>query len=310
MGSASPAAFPLTLGDAEVDSHLSAAQAVSAMRAEIVAHANGVTANPVRRRISMGARTLVVTAGTTSTGEFGLRVYETATDGDQLAGLWWPDGRLRAIVTGSELGAARTGAIGAVAVDALARADATRLAILGSGRQAYRQAWAISAVRVLSHVGVYSPTSARRSALAERLSRGLGIRCVAAPSARAAVEGADIVVLATSSGEPVIEAGWIASGSHVTTIGPKTTAAHELPMDLARGAALLVTDSIAQARHYAPDYVLDRARLVSLGSVLTGQVPGRTSQDEITVFGSVGLSGTEVALARMLADNYVSAHPR
>ncbi len=306
MGGASPPP-PLLLGDADVEEYLTASQATAVMRAAIVAHARGQAACPPRQRIAAGARSIVLTAGTASDGAFGFRAYETTTDVDQLVAVWRPSGELQAVVTGTELGKARTGAIGAVAVGCLARPDAARLAVIGSGPQAWRQVWAISAIRALRQVTVFSPTPARRTALAGRVSAELKMSCAAAATARAAVQDADIVVLATSSGEPVIEAGWIRPGTHISTIGPKTTQAHELPAELARAAAVLVTDSREQALSYSPAYVLDPARLVGLGSVLTGQAAGRASDDDITLFGSVGLSGTEVALAGHLARVVASA---
>lgn len=302
MSAASPPPPPLLLGDADVERYLTASQATAVMRAALIAHARGRAAGPPRQRIAIGGKSLVLTAGTVSDGAFGFRAYETTTDLDQLVAVWRPSGAVQAVVTGTELGKARTGAIGAVAVDCLARPDATRLAVIGSGPQAWRQVWAIAAIRALSQVSVFSPTPAHRMALASRVRTQLRVSCAAASTARAAVRDADIVVLATSSSQPVIEAGWLGPGTHISTIGPKTTAAHELPAALARDAAVLVTDSRAQALSYSPAYILDPARLVGLGAVLTARAAGRTSDDDITIFGSVGLSGTEVALAGHLAD--------
>ena len=106
----------------------------------------------------------------------------------------------------AELGAARTGALGAAAVDALALPDAGVVGVVGSGRQAWTQLWAATAARRIAEVRVFSPTASHRDRFAERARAELGPRAAAVPDARSAVEGAGIVILATRSETPVIEA--------------------------------------------------------------------------------------------------------
>jgi ornithine cyclodeaminase len=119
----------------------------------------------------------------------------------------------------------------------------------------------------------------------------------------AAVEGADIVVLATTSRQPVIEAGWVAAGTHVTTLGPKTAGAHECPPELADRAGVILTDSKAQL-DASPDPLFlsgtAQQRVGELGAAVAGTGQRRQSSDEITLFLSVGLAGTEVAVAAEL----------
>jgi Ornithine cyclodeaminase/mu-crystallin family len=124
---------------------------------------------------------------------------------------------------------------------------------------------------------VVSWSRARRISFAARAQRLVPGLCRPAPDARAAVEGAHIVVLATSSPVPVIDAAWIAPGSYVTTLGPKQQGRAELGLDLPDAASLLVTDSLDQIGAYHPPNVLagtpHRQRLVSLGAVRAGEVP-------------------------------------
>jgi ornithine cyclodeaminase len=117
------------------------------------------------------------------------------------------------------------------------------------------------------------------------------------------VDGADIVILATSSPTPVIEADWLKSSAYVTTLGPKQQGRAEFGLDLPAIAAMIVTDSLAQIDDYDPPNVMvgtpQRDRLVSLGAVRAGEV-ARPEDDRISLFFSVGLAGTEVYLLNRL----------
>jgi ornithine cyclodeaminase len=212
---------------------------------------------------------------------------------------------LTGAVAGTWLGAARTGAIGAVAVDLLAAASASRVGLVGTGTQAWSQLWAIRAVRELGVVRVFGRDPGRRADFVQRCRAELDLNAQAVPSAREAVLGADVVVLATTSGTPVIEADWVSPGAHVTTVGPKEVGRHECPVELATRAELIATDSLAQLDAYPQPYFLtDRAGIVALAEVQAATVrTGAVTRPEgTTLFCSVGLAGTEVAVAAALFD--------
>jgi alanine dehydrogenase len=176
----------------------------------------------------------------------------------------------------------------------------TRPKAIGSGRQAWTQLWAIQAVRPLRAVRVYSPDPARREAFARRAAAELGLPAVGVEAPVAAVDGADVVVLATTSERPVIEAGWVAAGTHVTTLGSKAAATHECPPELADRADVILTDSAAQIDAFPEPLFLTgaaRVRMSALGAAVAGAGPRRETNDQITLFLSVGLAGTEVAVA-------------
>jgi alanine dehydrogenase len=295
----------IVLDDADGQRLLDPADAVAAVRACLIAEQDGGLAAPPRLRAPLGGGDLVFTAGRLAGTAYGFRAYDTmpASEGDQITVVFDDaTGRVAGAVTGAYLGAARTGAIGAVAVDVLARPEAAVLGLIGAGRQAWAQLWAISAVRSLREVRVYGRDPGRRAAFARRAGEELGLPAAAAPGPREAVDGADIVILATSSSAPVIEAGWVRAGAHVTTLGPKLASAHECPAELAARADLIVTDSLPQLDAYPEPFFLDaaRARMGALGAVVAGAGPARTSSDQITLFCSVGLAGTEVAVAAAL----------
>ena len=184
-------------------------------------------------------------------------------------------------------------------MDALARSDAVRVGVVGSGRQAWAQLWAVSAVRTPLAVRVFSPRAEHRERFAERADLELGVSAAAVSDARQAVRWADIVILATVSDRPVISADWIEPGAHVNTVGPKTRSAHETPPELVDAAGVAVSDSPAQAAAYAEPFVTDR-ELQHLGAVLAGAEAGRRSEDDITLYCSTGLAGSELAMALAL----------
>ncbi|GAA1322478.1 NAD(P)-binding domain-containing protein [Actinocatenispora thailandica] len=274
--------------------------AIAAMRAAVLAAHRGELVAPPRAALDLAGGRLMVTAGGTDRW-YGHRAYLVGAPADQVVVLV-EDGRLRAVAVGDLLGQYRVGALGAVAADALARPDAHRLGIIGTGAQAYAQAWAIRAVRDLTAVTVYGRDPDRRAGFARRLRDELGLPAVAATEPAAAVRDHDIVVLATNSTTPVLDPGWLSPGTAVTTLGPKQAGRSEFDLRLAEAAALITTDSVRQLDGYDPPFVLAgtaaRAGMVGLGAVLTGERALPADPAAIRLYCSVGLAGTEPALLR------------
>jgi ornithine cyclodeaminase len=298
----------LLFTDAEVADRLDGPTAVEAMRAALLAAYSGRLVAPPRASATLHGGRLVTSAGHLVDEWYGFRSYDTFGHpaADQLVVLHDAEsGRIRAIAVGEQVGSRGTGAIGAVAVDALARADARTLGVLGAGRQAWTQVWATAAVRPLREVTVYCRTPADRDAFAARVEAELGVPARAVASAPAAVHGRDLVVLATNSPTPVIDSADLAPGTHVNVVGFKQQGRAEFGPDLLTRAEVLATDSLAQAGDYDPPMIAAVRpyvdRLAHLGAVLTGAAPGRTTADQVTLFCSVGLAGTEVFLLDHLA---------
>jgi len=214
--------------------------------------------------------------------------------------VWAADGHLAGLVVGEELGVRRTGALGAVAVDVLARPDATTVAVVGSGGQAWSQLWALTVVRDIAQVRVFSPNTSHRQVFAARARAELHLATSAVDDAASAVREADIIILATRSSTPVISAADVADGTHLTTVGPKFRSGHETPVELVAAAAIVTCDSPQQAAAYPEPFFTGSAPLVSLSDVLLGAIPGRQHRCDITVHCSVGLAGSEVLLAHSL----------
>jgi ornithine cyclodeaminase/alanine dehydrogenase-like protein (mu-crystallin family) len=293
--------------DDDIRSRLDARDAVRWMGEAIDAHHRGDLISPPRTHADLGAGRIMFTTGRLRGSWFGYRSYDTfpAEPGSQVVVVQQEaSGQVRAIAIGNELGPRRVGAIGAVAADALAPQAAGVAAIIGTGTQAQAQLWALPVVRQLSEVRVYSRDPERRDAFAKLARRLTSVPCHPVPTARDAVTGAQIVILATSSPVPVIDTGWLEPGSYVSTLGPKQQGRAEFGPDLAAAAAVVVTDSLAQIDAYDPPNVLvgtpQHERLVSLGALRAGQARG-PEPGETRVFFSVGLAGTEAFLLDRLA---------
>jgi ornithine cyclodeaminase len=242
---------------------------------------------------------MTLTAGRLPGTASGFRMYSTAPEAQEVTLVFRASGDPLGLITGSDLGRRRTGALGGVAAKLCARRDARTVGLVGAGSQAFTQLWAIAAVRDIERANVYSraPDTARKFAV--RAGAELGIDVDVQPSARAAVAGADIVVLATPAAQPLVDVSWIAPGTHVHTLGPKGVAEGECPKSLVRTATILTSDSPIQllAMEGSDQPWTGGRTPTPLGDILTGRQPGRRHDDDITLYASVGLSGTEVLFA-------------
>lgn len=219
-----------------------------------------------------------------------------------------PDtGALIALMDGRFITEARTAAVSAVSARHLARADAATMAIIGTGVQAKSHLEAMVHVRPLKEVRVWSPNPASRSRFVGDMAGHVSTRLTATDSADAAVRGADIVVLVTSSPTPVIDDAWVAPGTHVISVGACRPTQREMaPALVARGR--LVVDSQAAALVESGDVVLgirdglftDAHVAGELGAVAAGRLPGRTSDTEVTIFKSLGMAVEDVVAADLV----------
>lgn len=214
-------------------------------------------------------------------------------------------GRPLGVLEGSALTALRTGAAVGVATDLLARADARTLAVFGAGVQARAAIRAICAVREIEEIRLISRTATS----AERLARELHAttprvgRVILARTPAEAVRGADVIVTATTSSEPVVSGSDLSPGSHVNAIGAFRPTARELD-DAAVVGARIVVDTRAGCLAEAGDLLIPLAAglirpesIAELGNVLRGRQEGRTSREQRTLYKSVGHAALDVAIA-------------
>jgi alanine dehydrogenase len=185
----------------------------------------------------------------------------------------------------------RTAAVSAVATDRLAKSDASVLAIIGSGVQARSHLEALRLVRGFREVRVWSPR--RAAAFAEEH----GIR--AAASAEEAVRGADVVVTATTSPTPVLFGEWLSPGVHVNAVGAPRPDWRELDDEVLARARIYV-DSREAAQKESGDVIAAGEVFAEIGEVVSGAKPGRRSDEEVTLFKSLGLAVEDVATAELV----------
>ncbi|KYH24976.1 alanine dehydrogenase [Halalkalicoccus paucihalophilus] len=212
-----------------------------------------------------------------------------------------------ALIDGASMNPFKTGATGAVAVDALSRDDASTLAVIGSGAQARGQLHATMTVRDFESVRVFSPTPNNRKTFAAEFDDHLDVSVEAVDSSEAAVTDADVVITATKAADPVFDGDNLDPGTHVTAMGQYTPGRRELDTTTIERATYVpdlrdrVTQDAGSFLAALEEGVVDEDHVhAELGEVVAGTAPGRTSDDEITVFDSGGTGIETVAAGYML----------
>ncbi len=213
-----------------------------------------------------------------------------------------------ALIDGTALTAWRTGAASGAATDLLARKDARVGALIGCGAQARTQLLAIDTVRNLTEVRVHGRRPERVLEFCETMQPGVSAKLVVATSAQHALAGADVVCTATPSREPVLDGGHLEPGVHLNAVGSFTLDMCELDPHTISHATVFV-DEVEAALVEAGELVRAEAEgathrddWTEIGLVAGGLVPGRSSDDEFTLFKSVGHAAQDVvAGARALA---------
>jgi len=214
-----------------------------------------------------------------------------------------------ALLDGASMNPAKTGATGAVGVDALARPDVTDLAVIGSGTQARGQLRATATVREFDRVEVYSPTDDHRESFAAEMNSELDATVAAVATPAAAVDGADVVITATNAEEPVFDGDMLEPGTHVTAMGQYHPEKRELDTTTIERATYVpdlrarVTRDAGSFIHAMEAGVVDEDHVhAELGEIVAGSEPGRESREEITVFDSGGTAIETVAAGKLLYD--------
>jgi ornithine cyclodeaminase/alanine dehydrogenase-like protein (mu-crystallin family) len=320
-------------------------EAIEAVRTGFRAWGEDPAVNAPRRRIHVpsGVRVSVHQGGVPPAGATGLMAHcewvKPLAERQEYPKLNHPvtvlydsgEGDLKAIIVGeitcSELPdnvavtGLRTAATSAVGTDLLARREAERLAILGSAGQARNHLVALSRVRSLKHVKVYSPTAENRKRFAEEMSRRLGIAIEPVPSVEEALRGVDIVLAATNSSVPVFDGRLLEPGVHVTSIvgsniglvkgGFARAKRREIDDTTIRRSDVIGIASIEQAIQDEQGDIFDPVErgilgwddLVEIGAILAGRKAGRTRPEQITLFkNNAGQGVADVALGALVLE--------
>jgi len=208
------------------------------------------------------------------------------------------------VLHAGEITAIRTAAASAVATDALARKDARRLAILGYGEQAATHARAIGRVRDLESIAIWGRSPDRARGFAERMQAELAVPVSSVGTVEDAVAEADIICTVTSAAEPILKGAWVRPGTHLNLVGSSHAGPAEVDSDLVVRSRFIADSRegvLAQGAEFlrakASGLIGDDHIVAEIGEVLAGEIKGRRSIEEITVYKSLGHIVQDLATA-------------
>jgi ornithine cyclodeaminase/alanine dehydrogenase-like protein (mu-crystallin family) len=293
----------------EVARRLTYEVCIPIVRAAMIAFSKGETKQLLRSIINLSEGRLfgVMPGAMGAVGEnapFGAKLISVFHDNfakgiqshQGLVILFEPDtGAPVCVVHAGEITAIRTAAASAVATDALARKDARRLAILGYGEQAATHARAIGKVRNIESILVWGRSPERARAFADRMQTELALPVTAAESVEETVADADIVCTVTAAAEPILKGAWVRSGTHLNVVGSGYAGLVEVDNDLVVRSRFIADSRegvLSQGAEFlrakAAGLIGDGHIVAEIGQVLAGEIDGRRSAEEITVYKSLG----------------------
>lgn len=296
----------LWISEADVVSLMSLPEAIDALRDGLREEAAGRAANMVKTHATWdnGSTLHAIGAVFEGWGVVGTKTWAHTAGGAMplLILIDAQDGAVLAIVEAFALGQMRTGGISGLGADVMARADARRMAIVGAGKQSLAQVAAVAAVRPLDRVTVWSPTAANREALAARIEETLRIEAIATATLDEALDGADVVTLATRARTHFLTRDALPRGVHINAVGAITPERAEFEPALLERAGVLAADSVPQVRKLSREFIEALgddegawARLQPL-SALVAAGTTRPADADLTVFKAMGMGISDLSL--------------
>jgi alanine dehydrogenase len=302
---------PIYLNEKDVAEFLDMPSAIKALRDGFAALARGQANIVARTRWEFGDRRLnVMGGGLSPQRRYALKSYGSSA---YHVLLYSAEGGLLAIIEANVLGQIRTGAASAVASEKMARPNARKVGLIGTGRQARTQALALKTAGLMAELAVFGRSRDKLDAFCAALAKELGAPVRAAASAEEAVADADIVTAATNAATPVVMASWLKSGAHVNGVGANAANRREIDPEIVLKAALVITDDIAQAKTEAGEFIdlakagrLDWSRVRPLHEIVAGPAVPRDA-GAITLFKSLGVGLEDVAVASLIYDRAMAS---
>ncbi|MFJ7669666.1 hypothetical protein ACIQXI_21580 [Lysinibacillus sp. NPDC097195] len=216
---------------------------------------------------------------------------------------------IKGIITGNNLGLIRTGAIGGVAIDHLSNKDSKILGVLGTGLQAKTQVLSALCTRDFKKVIVYSRNPKSVLDFINDISKATpkSTEFIGANYCKEVVTIADVLICATNSKRPLFPKEWLKPGVHINAIGPKGITEHEIGLDVLNYCDFIVTDSLIQVHDYPTKTLLSLCHLynsvIDLKNVVKENLKkNKRKENDISLFYSVGISGSEVYLGNKILD--------
>lgn len=297
----------LFLSEIEVQELFSMDRALERVEASFFAQHSGQAVNRSRERIFLPHTSLhYMAAALPAEKLLGMKIYTVAGAALRFVVLLYDaeSGELLALVEADHLGRIRTGAASGVATKHLARADASRVGVIGTGRQARTQLEAVAQVRRVTAARVFSREKQRRHDFCLEMGERLRLKIEPAESAEDATHFGDIVITATTSRDPVVRGDWLRPGTHINAVGANMPDRREVDDSTLARASVIAVDFLEQAQEEAGDLIQGLASLprgwesvVELHEIVAGSRRGRSSDHEITLFKSSGIALWDVASA-------------
>ena len=306
----------LVISKSEVERLLPLEACLAAMRGAMLATSAGAVCLPIRQYMAipgMPGKLVLMPGALKDPACFGIKLvckYDRSHDDplgshvgmallfDSLSGV------PLAMIEGSSLTAIRTSAASALATDVLARPNSTRLAIIGNGEQAMRHVHAMRAVRPISTIAIWGRDFDRAELFAQQMAAQTQLPTVAFRLIEDAVVGADIICTTTATRTPVLAGALLEPGMHVNLVGSAIAATAEVDSAAVarsrffvdyREAALAAAGELLAA---IKSKVIDESHIAGeIGEVIAGDVVGRQSSDQITVYKSLGVASQDLAAA-------------
>lgn len=313
----------IVIGAEEVAERLARDKCVALMREAMIGLSAGRSRQPLRSIVDLGNGDLFgVMPGVADGAGFGAKLVSVfpsaAAHGRSHQGAILlfdrSSGAPVCLVDAGSVTAIRTACASAAATDTLARADAKRLAILGTGEQAWQHALAIPHVRQIEHIAIWGRSSEKAQQLCDRLRKELSMPVELAPSPKAAAETADIICTTTSAKDPILFSADVKDGTHVNVVGSSYAGPAEIDDMLVKRARFFPDHRegvLAQGAEFlrakAAGLVSDADVLDEIGTVFTGASEGRLSEADVTIYKSLGSIVQDLACAAFLHRTHAAA---
>jgi alanine dehydrogenase len=294
------------LDEAQVTELLDMDSCIKALEEAFREKAEGEGSNLPRRRLPFqGRRFMIMAGGLSKRGYLASKSYGAGKGQDTI--LYKAGDGLVAFIRSGRLGQVRTGAASGVATKYMARKDASRLGCIGTGHQAETQVLAIAQVRKLQSVHVYGRDPQKRKAFADKMSALLKMEVKPVETSAECVKGRDIVVTMTNSAQPVFDGKLLEPGTHINAAGANTRINRELDETAVTRCGMIATDDVEGAQLECGDLnwpvergLMSWAKVYDIAPIVAGWMPGRRSEDEITLFESQGIGLEDCAAAALI----------
>jgi ornithine cyclodeaminase len=297
---------PLWISEADVVSMLDIPEAIAALEKGLLAEAQGHARNMVKTHVEWddGSTLHAIGAAFPKAGFAGTKTWAHTKAGATPLLICFDSntGALKAVIEAFALGQMRTAGASGVATQWLAAAEANEFAMIGTGKQAITQVAAVLAVRPIRCVRVFSRDEVRRNQFARRIQAEFGVQASPAASVPEAVQGAQIITVATRATAPILSADMIDRGAHINAIGAIAPNRAELAADVIARSTQIVADSIPQAQKLSRELIeffgTDAAEWSSVHSLasLVSSRRTRAPSDDLTLFKSLGMGISDLAL--------------